>query len=82
MNKLNESGLKYNTEKCFFGKTKIEYLGFLVTHDGIKHINEKLEAITNMTPPTYSKGNSKVYRFSSLSQLYVGKILTYVSAFN
>ena len=31
----------------------MEYLGLWVTHDGVKPINIKVEAITNMVPPTY-----------------------------
>ena len=33
----------------------MEYLGFRVTHDDIKPINRKIEAITNMKPPTSRK---------------------------
>ena len=33
----------------------MEYLGFWVTCDGIKPMNRKIEAITNMAPPTFRK---------------------------
>ena len=33
----------------------MEYLGFRVTHDGVKPTNRKIEAITNMKPPTTQK---------------------------
>ena len=36
LNKLKESGLKCNIEKYFFGQTKMEYLRFWVTRDGVK----------------------------------------------
>ena len=55
LNKLKEKGLKCNIEKSLFGKTEMEYLGFLVTHDVVKTINRKIEAITNMAPPTFRK---------------------------
>ena len=42
LNKPKEKGLKCNSEKYFFRQTKIEYLGFWVTHDGIKSINIKI----------------------------------------
>ena len=38
---LNGKGLKFNIERSFFGQTKLEYLGFVSTHDGIKPINKK-----------------------------------------
>ena len=52
LNKLKGKGLKYNIENSFFGKTEMEYLGFWVTRNGIKPINRKIEARTNMKPPT------------------------------
>ena len=55
LNKLKGKELKYNIEKSFFGKTEMEYLGFWVTRDGVKPINRKIEAITNMVPPTSRK---------------------------
>ena len=33
----------------------MEYLCFLVTHDGVTNINRKIEAIANMNPPTSQK---------------------------
>ena len=55
LNKLNGKGLKYNIEKSFFGKIEMEYFGFWVTHNGIKPINRKIEARTNMKPPINRK---------------------------
>ena len=52
LNKLKGKRLKCNIKKSLFGKTKIEYLGFWVTRDGIKPINIKIDAITSMVPPT------------------------------
>ena len=54
-NKLKVKGLKCNTEKSFFGQTKMEYLGFWVTCDGIKPIDINTKSITNMAPPTSQK---------------------------
>ena len=49
---MKGAGLKRNIERSFFGQTKMEYLGFWVTRDVIKPRNRKIEAITNMVPPT------------------------------
>ena len=51
MNKLKEKGIKYNIEESLFRQTKMEYLGFWVTRDGVKPFNRKTEAITNMNTP-------------------------------
>ena len=33
----------------------MQYLGFWVTRDGVKHLNRKVEAITNTKSPTTRK---------------------------
>ena len=60
----------------------MEYLGFLVTHDGVKPTNKKIEAMINMAPPTPRKIIPKVYRFNKILPQYVAKAVTYVSTFN
>ena len=55
LNKLKEKGLKRDIENYFFRKTEMEYLGLWVTRNGVKPINKKIEAITNMKPPTSQK---------------------------
>ena len=52
LNKLKGKGLKYKIERYFFGHTEMEYLSLWLTRDGIKPINRKIEAITNIKPPT------------------------------
>ena len=52
---LKDNRIKCNIEKLFFGKTKMEYLGFWVTRNGIRPIKKKLEAIVTMKPPTRPK---------------------------
>ena len=55
LNKPKEKVLKCNIEKSFFWKSKMEYLGFWVIRVGVKPINRKIEAITNMKPPILPK---------------------------
>ena len=52
LNKLKVSGLKYNIGNPLFGQTEMKYLGFWVTHDVVKPMDRKIEAITNMKLPT------------------------------
>ena len=55
LNKLKKKGFKCNIEESFFVQTKMEYLGFWVTRDGVKPTNKNIEAITNIKPHTYRK---------------------------
>ena len=44
---LHEAGLKLKPQKCKFFKTRISYLGHIVTRDGIECDPKKIEAIRN-----------------------------------
>ena len=45
--KLHQAGLKLKPKKCEFFKTRISYLGHIVSRDGIECDPKKIEAIKN-----------------------------------
>ena len=49
--RLHEKGLKLNNEKCEYFKSEIEFLGHVVSKDGVRPDPAKVNAIANMTPP-------------------------------
>ena len=53
--RLREAKLKLKASKCSFFKKHIQYLGHLVSGDGIEPLPEKLEAVENMPPPKTPK---------------------------
>ena len=53
--RLREADLILNREKCNFFKSHIQYLGHLISGEGIKPLPEKLESIKEMPPPTTPK---------------------------
>ena len=53
--RLREADLKLNREKCNFFKSHMEYLGHLISGEGIKPLPEKLESIKEMPPPITPK---------------------------
>ena len=53
--RLREAKLKLKASKCSFFKKHIQYLGHLVSGDGIEPLPEKLEAVENMPPPRTPK---------------------------
>ena len=59
LNKLKGEVLKCSIKGSFFGKTKMEHLGFGVTCNGVKPINIKIEEITNINPTT-SQNNYEI----------------------
>ena len=53
--RLKAAGLKLKLEKCCFFKTHIQYLGHLISADGIQPLSEKLKSITKMPVPRNPK---------------------------
>ena len=53
--RLKKASLKVNVSKSSFGKTEIDYLGYVVTRDGIKHQQKKIEAILKIARPSTVK---------------------------
>ena len=48
---LQEVGLKLKTEKCNFIKAHIQYLGHIISREGITPVPEKLDSIDDMPSP-------------------------------
>ena len=55
LKRLNDIGFKAKLQKSFFMQTKVEYLGFLLTTDGIRSQPKNIEAMTQIKLPTNSK---------------------------
>ena len=53
---LQAANLKMKKSKCSFFKKELHYLGHLLTTEGIKPQPEKVKAISELKPPTTSKG--------------------------
>ena len=67
LRRLCDAGLKVNAEKLTFYALEIEYLGYILTRDGIKSQSNKVHAILTIQPPT----NIKVLRhFLGMEQYY------------
>jgi hypothetical protein len=52
---LLSAGLRLNRTKCEFFKNKIDYLGYIVSKDGIAPNMKKIESITKYPKPTNQK---------------------------
>ncbi len=48
---LGDAGLKVSTDKSTFCALEIEYLGYVLTKDGIKSLSIKVQAILAIQPP-------------------------------
>ncbi|XP_055920305.1 uncharacterized protein LOC129951950 [Eupeodes corollae] len=53
--RLEEYGLRIKTSKCIFGASKLQFLGFDISKEGIQPSQSRVEAITNFPEPTSIK---------------------------
>ena len=53
--RLRKADLKLKNSKCNYFKTHVQYLGHLVSGNGIKPLPEKLESVKKMPAPTTPK---------------------------
>lgn len=52
LKKCDENNLKLNLEKCYFFKTKIDFLGYEISENQIKPGSKKVNAIQNFKTPS------------------------------
>ena len=64
---LRQAGLKMKHSKCDFFKSKIHYLGQLISADGISPLPDKLDTIKNMPMP---KDVKEIKQFPGLTGYY------------
>ena len=69
--RLEEAGLAISLDKCSFGKTSINYLGYQVDSRGIRPLARKIEAIKYLPPPTshQTEGPAPLSRGPELFQI-------------
>jgi hypothetical protein len=69
LRRLREAGLKVNAVKSFFCTHEIEYLGCILTREGIKPQQQKVQAILALNPPNNVK---ELRHFLGMVQYYCG----------
>lgn len=52
LKRLHDEGLKLSMEKCQFYKPSVNYLGHIVSEEGVATDPKKLEAVTSWPRPT------------------------------
>ena len=69
--KIQEKGLRHNLKKCEFGKASINYMGHVLSSEGLFPEPEQVDSILNMKPPS---NTSEVRSFLGLAT-YCGKLI-------
>ena len=65
--RLQENGLVINAKKCLFGQTSLDFLGYKVDAEGIRPMEDRVQAIREQTPPTSIK---ELQRFLGMINYY------------
>lgn len=65
--KIKSAGLKLNPKKCNFFKNKVNYLGHIISQDGVQTDPEKIEAVQKWPTP---KDKTEVRAFLGLCSYY------------
>ena len=66
-NRLSEANLKVNIQKCKFCQPELEYLGYMISRDGVRPIMKKVQAIQQIGPP---KTRKQLRRFIGMINYY------------
>ena len=67
MRRCQKANLQLNADKCSFGINEINYLGYIVTPEGVKPDPKMIKAIQGMERPTTV---TEVRRFIGMIQYY------------
>ena len=67
LRRLRREGLKVNAEKSSFVAPEIEYLAYMLTKDGVKPVQKKVQAVLDLQPPITLK---QLRSFLSMVQFY------------
>ena len=71
--KIHEAGLKLKPKKCEFFKTKISFLGHIVSRDGIECDPKKIEAIKKWKRPTTVHDVRSFLGFTNYYRRFINK---------
>ena len=74
LERLRTFNLKIKLSKCDFYKTQLEYLGYIISNEGLQVVHDKVRAISNFPIP---KSLKNIQQFLGVTGYYRRFIFTY-----
>ena len=71
LDRLRDTQLCANPAKCEFDKSEVEYLGYIISADGVKMNPKKLDTITNWPAPTNVKELQSFLGFTNFYRRFI-----------
>ncbi|TPX54605.1 hypothetical protein PhCBS80983_g05852 [Powellomyces hirtus] len=71
LSRLRHHGLYAKPEKCEFNHESVEFLGFIISENGIQMDPKKIAAITDWEPPTNVKGIQRFLGFANFYRRFI-----------
>jgi hypothetical protein len=70
LERLQKANVRGHLRKCYFGESKIDYVGYEITRYGIQPQPKKVEAILKLSPPK-PKTKSQLRHFLGMINYYI-----------
>ena len=77
-----EQQLYAKPSKCFFGVKNVDYLGHIVSHEGVKLDLNKIKAMMDWSIPKTLKNLTRIFGFDRLLPQVCSKLWKNSSTFN
>jgi transposase InsO family protein len=80
--RFNRYGITINVSKCDFGKSKLEFLGYEVSADGIRPLEDKVQAIVNFPKPETVEQLRRFLGMLNFYRLHIPRAVDYQAELN
>ena len=77
LNRIKESGMTLQKEKCEFGLTSVKFLGHVVSNEGVKLDPDKVKAICDLKPPSCKKEGRRLMGMVNYLNKFCEKLAEY-----
>jgi hypothetical protein len=71
LKRLEENGLVISPEKCVWAKNKVEFLGYIISEDGIEMAKDKVQTVLVWEPPKSLKETQAFLGFANLYRRFI-----------